>query len=39
MLLFDVGANRGDAVLAGLAQGYRVVALEVASTRVCRVGW
>lgn len=30
MLLFDVGANRGDAVLAGLAQGYHVVALEAA---------
>lgn len=30
MLLFDVGANRGDAVLAGLQKGYRVVALEPA---------
>jgi FkbM family methyltransferase len=30
MLLFDVGANRGDAVLAGLTQGYRVIALEAA---------
>jgi FkbM family methyltransferase len=30
MLLFDVGANRGDAVLAGLRQGYRVIALEAA---------
>jgi hypothetical protein len=30
MLMFDVGANRGDAVLAGLAQGYRVIALEAA---------
>ncbi len=30
MLLFDVGANRGDAVVAGLAQGYRVIAIEAA---------
>ena len=30
MLLFDVGANRGDAVVAGLEQGYRVIALEAA---------
>jgi FkbM family methyltransferase len=30
MLLFDVGANRGDATLAGLEQGYRVIALEAA---------
>jgi FkbM family methyltransferase len=30
MLLFDVGANRGDATVAGLAQGYRVIALEAA---------
>ena len=30
MLLFDVGANRGDAVIAGLNQGYRVIALEAA---------
>jgi FkbM family methyltransferase len=30
MLMFDVGANRGDATLAGLAQGYRVIALEAA---------
>jgi FkbM family methyltransferase len=30
MLMFDVGANRGDAVVAGLAQGYRVIALEAA---------
>lgn len=30
MIMFDVGANRGDAVLAGLQKGYRVVALEPA---------
>ena len=30
MLLFDVGANRGDATIAGLNQGYRVIALEAA---------
>lgn len=30
MLMFDVGANRGDAVVAGLAQGYRVIAIEAA---------
>lgn len=30
MLLFDIGANRGDATLAGLEQGYRVIALEAA---------
>jgi FkbM family methyltransferase len=30
MLMFDVGANRGDAVLAGLEQGYRVIAIEAA---------
>lgn len=28
MLLFDIGANRGDATLAGLQQGYTVIALE-----------
>ena len=28
MLLFDIGANRGDAVLAGLKKGYKVIALE-----------
>lgn len=28
MILFDVGANRGDAVVAGLEQGYTVVAIE-----------
>lgn len=33
MLLFDIGANRGDAVIAGLQKGYKVIALEPA-TRV-----
>ena len=28
MLLFDIGANRGDVVRAGLEQGFRVIALE-----------
>lgn len=28
MILFDIGANRGDAVVAGLEQGYTVVAVE-----------
>lgn len=28
MLLFDIGANRGDAVIAGLNKGYRVIAIE-----------
>ena len=28
MLLFDIGANRGDAVVEGLNQGYTVVAVE-----------
>jgi FkbM family methyltransferase len=28
MLMFDVGANRGDAVIAGLNKGYKVIALE-----------
>lgn len=28
MLMFDIGANRGDAVLAGLKKGYKVIALE-----------
>ena len=28
MLMFDIGANRGDAVVAGLNKGYKVVALE-----------
>jgi FkbM family methyltransferase len=30
MLLFDIGANRGDATLAGLEKGYKVIALEPA---------
>lgn len=30
MLLLDIGANRGDAVLAGLRKGYKVVAVEAA---------
>ena len=30
MLMFDIGANRGDAVLAGLKQGYKVIAIEAA---------
>lgn len=30
MLLFDIGANRGDAVVAGLRKGYKVVAIEAA---------
>lgn len=30
MLLFDIGANRGDATIAGLKLGYKVVALEPA---------
>ena len=30
MLLFDIGANRGDAVVAGLELGYKVIALEPA---------
>lgn len=28
MILFDVGANRGDAVIAGINKGYKVIALE-----------
>lgn len=28
MLLFDIGANRGDATIAGLNKGYKVIALE-----------
>jgi FkbM family methyltransferase len=28
LLLFDIGANRGDAVVVGLEQGYTVVAVE-----------
>jgi hypothetical protein len=39
MLLFDIGANRGDAVLAGLEQGYRVIALEAAPRGLFKVGW
>lgn len=30
MLLFDIGANRGDATRAGLDKGYRVIAIEPA---------
>lgn len=30
MLLFDIGANRGDATIAGLEKGYNVVAIEPA---------
>jgi FkbM family methyltransferase len=30
MLLFDIGANRGDATLAGLQKGYSVIACEPA---------
>lgn len=30
MLMFDIGANRGDATIAGLALGYKVIALEPA---------
>lgn len=30
MLLFDIGANRGDATYAGLRKGYEVVAIEAA---------
>lgn len=30
MLFFDIGANRGDAVIAGLNRGYKVIALEPA---------
>lgn len=29
-LLFDIGANRGDATIAGVATGYKVIALEPA---------
>ena len=29
-LLFDIGANRGDATAAGLEKGYKVIALEAA---------
>jgi FkbM family methyltransferase len=30
MLLFDIGANRGDATIAGIEKGYKVIALEPA---------
>lgn len=30
MLLFDIGANKGDATVAGLKKGYKVIALEPA---------
>lgn len=30
MLLFDIGANRGDATVAGVKLGYKVIALEPA---------
>lgn len=30
MLLFDIGANRGDATLAGIKKGYTVVSIEAA---------
>lgn len=30
MILFDIGANRGDATVAGLNKGYKVIALEPA---------
>ena len=30
MLMFDIGANRGDATIAGINLGYKVVALEPA---------
>ncbi len=29
-LMFDIGANRGDATIAGLERGYKVIALEPA---------
>ena len=29
-VLFDIGANRGDATIVGLEKGYRVIALEPA---------
>lgn len=29
-LLFDIGANKGDATLAGLQKGYKVIAVEAA---------
>jgi FkbM family methyltransferase len=30
LLLFDIGANRGDATVAGLSKGYKVIACEPA---------
>lgn len=30
MIMFDIGANRGDAVVAGLNKGYKVIAVEPA---------
>jgi FkbM family methyltransferase len=30
LLLFDIGANRGDATLQGLQKGYKIIALEPA---------
>ena len=30
MLLFDIGANRGDATIAGVNKGYTVIAIEAA---------
>jgi FkbM family methyltransferase len=30
MLLFDIGANRGDVVVSGLNKGYQVIAVEAA---------
>jgi FkbM family methyltransferase len=30
VLLFDIGANRGDATIAGLNKGYKVIAVEAA---------
>ena len=30
MLLFDIGANKGDATVSGLKKGYKVIALEPA---------
>lgn len=30
MLLFDIGANRGDATIAGLNKGYKVISVEAA---------
>ena len=30
MLMFDIGANRGDATVVGLEKGYKVIAIEAA---------